>query len=180
MKFSGPSSGEAAQSRAQHGINVFSPPKRNSWRKEFLPKFENPIIRVLIIAVTISFGVGALERLSFESPGIVVAILLAMGLAFWKERKAGAEFDVLNTSSDDVPVKVMRDGVTTSALKDVVVADVVLLDQGDEVFADERLLYRPSSQVKRRLQELNQDWLRRTRPLLPMGVSHQLPSIGGK
>ncbi len=149
MKLSGLSAAEVAQSRAQHGPNVLTPPVRIPWWQEFLSKFEDPVIRILIIAAVISLGVGALEgHFSIESVGIVIAILLATGLAFWNERKANAEFDVLNTTSDDVPVKVMRDGgVTTVARKDVVVGDVIILDQGDEVPADARVLEATSLEV---------------------------------
>ena len=149
MKISGLSASEVAQSRAQHGLNVLTPPARIPWWQEFLSKFEDPVIRILIIAAVISFGVGALERhFSIESVGIVIAILLATGLAFWNERKANAEFDVLNTTSDDVAVKVMRDGgVTTVPRKEVVVGDVVLLDQGDEIPADGLLLEATSLEV---------------------------------
>ena len=149
MKITGLSSAEVTQSRAQHGVNVLTPPARIPWWQEFLSKFEDPVIRILIIAAVISMGVGALEgHFSIESVGIVIAILLATGLAFWNERKANAEFDVLNTTSDDVAVKVMRDGgVTTVARKDVVVGDVVILDQGDEVPADARLLEATSLEV---------------------------------
>ena len=149
MKISGLSSAEVAQSRAQHGVNVLTPPARIPWWQEFVSKFEDPVIRILIIAAVISMGVGALEgHFSIESVGIVIAILLATGLAFWNERKANAEFDVLNTTSDDVAVKVMRDGgVTTVPRKDIVVGDVVILDQGDEVPADARLLEATSLEV---------------------------------
>ncbi|RYX81493.1 calcium-translocating P-type ATPase, PMCA-type [bacterium] len=145
----GLSADQVAQSRAQHGVNVLTPPERDPWWKEFLSKFEDPVIRILIIAAAISFGVGALEKkFSFESIGIVVAILLATGLAFWNERKANAEFDVLNTTSDEVPVKVMRDGsITTVGRKDVVVGDIVLLDQGDEIPADGHILEATSLEV---------------------------------
>ena len=145
----GLSTQQVAQSRAQHGENVLTPPPRIPWWQEFLSKFEDPVIRILIIAAVISFGVGLLEKhISIESIGIVIAILLATGLAFWNERKANAEFDVLNTTSDEVAVKVMRDGgITTVGRKEIVVGDIVLLDQGDEVPADGLLLEATSLEV---------------------------------
>ncbi len=149
MKLTGLTSPQVQQSRQQHGANVLTPPPRIPWWQEFLSKFEDPVIRILMIAAAISFGIGLLEgHLSIESIGIVIAILLATGLAFWNERKANAEFDVLNTTSDDVLVKVMRDGgITTTARKDVVVGDVVILDQGDEIPADGRVLEATSLEV---------------------------------
>lgn len=138
MNQTGLTSAQVEQSRQQNGVNMLTPPPRIPWWQEFLSKFEDPVIRILIIAAVISFGVGLLEKhISIESIGIVIAILLATGLAYWNESKANAEFDVLNTTSDDVAVKVMRDGgITTVARKEIVVGDIVLLDQGDEVPAD--------------------------------------------
>ena len=71
-----------------------------------------------MIAAVISFGVGALEhKFSYESLGIVVAILQVRALTFWNEHKANAEFDVL--------FKVMRVGGIMTAGRDTVVGDVV-------------------------------------------------------
>jgi Ca2+-transporting ATPase len=140
MQLTGLTSQQVEQNRQQFGANVLTPPPRIPWWQEFFSKFEDPVIRILIIAAVISLVVGLLDRpphLSIESIGIVIAILLSTGLAFWNERKANAEFDVLNTTSDEVAVKVMRDGgITTVGRKEIVVGDVVLLDQGDEVPAD--------------------------------------------
>ncbi|PQV62933.1 Ca2+-transporting ATPase [Abditibacterium utsteinense] len=149
MKLTGLTSQQVEQSRATHGANMLTPPPRIPWWQEFLSKFEDPVIRILIIAALISFGVGLLEKhISIESIGIVIAILLATGLAFWNERKANAEFDVLNTTSDEVAVKVMRDGgITTVGRKEIVVGDVVLLDQGDEIPADGHVLEATSLEV---------------------------------
>ncbi|RYG71349.1 haloacid dehalogenase, partial [bacterium] len=149
MKLTGLTSQQVQQSREQHGANVLTPPPRIPWWQEFLSKFEDPVIRILMIAAAISFGIGLLEKhISLESIGIVIAILLATGLAYWNESKANAEFDVLNTTSDDVLVKVMRDGgITTAMRKDIVVGDVVILDQGDEVPADAHVIEATSLEV---------------------------------
>jgi len=70
-----------------------------------------------------------------------VAILLATGLGFYFEAKAGKEFDVLNRVNDDEPVQVLRNGTATEVPKrDVVVGDIVYLNTGNEVPADGTLL----------------------------------------
>lgn len=144
----GLSTQQVAHSRAQHGGNVLTPPERDPWWRD-LSKFEDPVIRILIIAAVVAGVVNALEKNPpFESLGIVAAILLATGLAFWNERKANSEFDVLNTTSDEVPVKVLRGGgITTTPRCQVVVGDIVILDQGDEVPADGRILEATSLEV---------------------------------
>ena len=145
---SGLTSVQVAESRARHGANVLTPPARDPWWKLYLEKFDDPVIRILIIAGLLSFGVGFTHGEYYEGIGIVIAVLLATGLAFINEYRASAEFDLLNQTSDDVPVKVLRDGAyTTVPRRDVVVGDVVLLSQGDEVPADGRLLESVALQV---------------------------------
>ncbi|HEX2211820.1 MAG TPA: calcium-translocating P-type ATPase, PMCA-type [Longimicrobium sp.] len=144
----GLTSAEVAESRARHGANVLTPPERDPWWKLYLEKFDDPVIRILIIAGLLSFGVGFTHGEYYEGIGIVIAVLLATGLAFINEYRANAEFDLLNQTSDDVPVKVLRDGAYTTVLRrDVVVGDVVLLSQGDEVPADGRLVESVALQV---------------------------------
>lgn len=102
MNHTGLTSQQVEQSRAQNGVNRLTPPPRVPGWQEFLSKFEDPVIRILIIAAVISFCVGLLERhISIESIVIVVAILLATGLAPWNESKANAEFGALNWASDE-------------------------------------------------------------------------------
>ncbi|HLL47108.1 MAG TPA: HAD-IC family P-type ATPase, partial [Longimicrobiaceae bacterium] len=131
-----------------HGANVLTPPERDPWWKLYLEKFDDPVIRILIIAGLLSFGVGFTHGEYYEGIGIVIAVLLATGLAFVNEYRANTEFDLLNQTSDDVPVKVLRDGAYTMVpRRDVVAGDVVLLSQGDEVPADGRLVESVALQV---------------------------------
>jgi Ca2+-transporting ATPase len=145
---SGLTTAQVVESRARHGANVLTPPERDPWWKLYLEKFDDPVIRILIIAGLLSFGVGFTHGEYYEGIGIVIAVLLATGLAFINEYRANAEFELLNQTNDEVPVKVVRDrGYTTVARRDVVVGDVVLLAQGDEVPADGTLVESVSLQV---------------------------------
>ena len=102
-------------SRRDHGSNVLTPPERDPWWKLYLSKFDDPVIRILIIAAAIAIVVGAAEgHVAPEGVGIVIAIFLATYLAFWNEHRASKEFDVLNRTNDDVPVKAYRDGRVTT------------------------------------------------------------------
>ncbi len=128
---------EVEQSRAQHGINVLTPPEREPWWKLYLEKFEDPVIRILIIAAVITIAVGFVDGHFAEGVGIVIAIFLATTLAFVNEYRAAREFDVLSQVHDDLPVQVIRSGAyTTVPRKDLVVGDIVLLEEGEEVPAD--------------------------------------------
>lgn len=125
---------EVENSRAKHGRNVLTPPKKDPWWKLLLHKFDDPIIRILLIAAVFALFVGYFEGHYTEGLGIVAAIMLATLMAFINEFKASKEFDALNTVNDETPTKVIRDGnVTTIPMSEVVVGDIVLVETGDEV-----------------------------------------------
>src|SRR5688500_697916 len=109
-RFAGLSAAEVEQSRRQHGWNILTPPARDPWRTPFLEAFDDPVIRILMIAAFIAIAVGAVHGALIEGVGIIIAILLATTLAFINEYKAAREFDILNRVNDDTPVKVIRDG----------------------------------------------------------------------
>src|SRR5205807_952633 len=68
-------------------------------------------------------------------------VILATGVAFLSEYKSDREFEVLNAHKDSLRVKVIRDGgVRTVPLEEVCVGDAVVLEMGDEIPADGRLV----------------------------------------
>ena len=147
--FSGLSDAQVAESRQKHGANTLTPPKKDPLWKQFLEKFGDPLIIVLLIAgfssVGISlyeyFGLGESAEVFFEPVGIFIAIFLATGLAFYFELQADKEFSILNQVNDDEPVEVIRNGnVTQVPRRDIVVGDVVVLNTGEEIPADAVLL----------------------------------------
>lgn len=141
MPFQGLSSEQVNINRQKYGSNILTPPQREPWWKLFLEKFQDPVIRILMIAAVIAISVGIVEGEYAEGLGIVAAILLATTLAFVNEYKASQEFDILNSVYDEVVVKVIRNGsFTTIPRKDLVVDDVVYLEQGEEVQADGEIL----------------------------------------
>ncbi len=145
---SGLTSGQAEQSRREHGANLLTPPKREPLWRLFLKKFGDPIIRILLIAALLSFLISIRSGEVFETAGIIFAILLATGISFWFEADAGKKFDLLNKVNDQLPVKVIRDGSITEIFRsDVVVGDVVILDTGEEVPADGDLILAVSLSV---------------------------------
>ena len=144
----GLTSEEVEARRKQYGANVLTPPKRDPWWKLYLEKFDDPVIRILIIAAVIAIGVGIVEGQFAEGVGILVAISLATTLAFFNEYQAAREFDILNKVSDDVAVKVIRDGAYTSVpRKDLVVDDLVLVELGEECPADGELVEAVSLEI---------------------------------
>ncbi|MBQ5895678.1 MAG: calcium-translocating P-type ATPase, PMCA-type [Bacteroidaceae bacterium] len=156
-KIYGLTSQQVEESRRKYGENVLTPPARESLWKKFLEKFEDPIIRILLIAWLLSMVISCVhcwgpENAGFsaflEPIGIFFAIVLASGIGFIFEVKAARAFEVLNTVNDDVMVTVKRDGkVQEISRKEVVVGDIVILNTGDEVPADGVLLQAQSLQI---------------------------------
>jgi len=146
--YTGLSSAQVIESRKKYGSNLLTPPKRESLWKLFLEKFEDPIIRILLIAAFLSLGIAFVHQEFAETIGIFCAIFLATGVAFWFEMDANKKFDILNQVNDDTLIKVVRNGnVSEIPKKDIVVSDIVLLGTGEEVPADGELLEAISLQI---------------------------------
>ncbi len=132
---------QVIESRKKYGQNVLTPPKKESVWRLFLEKFNDPIIRVLLVAAVLSLVISVIENEYAETIGIFFAIILATGVGFWFEYDASRKFDMLNRTSDDVMVKVRREGsVREVPRSEVVVGDIVILDTGEEVPADGDLI----------------------------------------
>ena len=147
--YTGLTDAQVLESRRKNGANVLTPPEKEPLWKQFLEKFGDPLIIILMIAGALSIGISCYEffglgqgaAVFFEPVGIFVAILLATGLAFYFELQADKEFTILNQVNDDEPVEVFRNGNTTQIpRKDIVVGDIVILNTGEEVPADSELL----------------------------------------
>ncbi len=139
--YKGLSDKQVTESRAKHGSNDLTPPKRESWVILLLSKFNDPIIKLLLFATLLSFITGYFHGSVVESLGILLAVFLATFLSFINEHKAGKEFDILNQINDTTQVKVYRNGNVTQIPKNqLVVGDIVIVTQGDEIPADGKLL----------------------------------------
>ena len=132
---------EVEKSRAEHGNNIITPPKDDSAWKLLLEKFQDPIIRILLLAAVLSLAIGFVHRDFTESIGIICAIILATCVGFWFEWDAQRRFRRLNQVNDDISVKVMREGsIREIPRRDVVVGDVVYIEGGETVPADGELV----------------------------------------
>lgn len=154
--YTGLTTSEVVENRRKYGENRLTPPQKVSLWRLFLEKFKDPIIAILLTALVFSFGIsmyhfmGDSEGLSvfLEPVGILFAILLATGVAFYFEHQANKQFEVLNKVNDDVHYKVIREGNIVQVLKwEIVVGDIVLLETGEEVPADGLLVEAVSLQI---------------------------------
>ena len=147
--YKGLTDAQVLESRAKHGENSLSSVEGEPLWKQFLEKFTDPIIIILLVALVFSFGVSTYEYMvhnegfdAFLEPiGILFAVLLATGVAFYFEHKANKQFEILNQVNDEIYYKVIRNEHITQVLKkDIVVGDIVILETGEEVPADGELL----------------------------------------
>lgn len=140
---------QVIESRNRSGANVLTPPVREPWWRQFLSKFDDPVIRILMIAAVLAIVAGVSEGKYTEGVGIILAILLATTLAFVNEFKANKEFDILNKVNDDVPVKTVRGGRYLAVpRRDLVVGDIALIEIGEEIPCDGTVLQSMSFQVE--------------------------------
>ena len=103
-------------SREKYGRNELTPPAKTPLWKLFLEKFEDPIIRILLIAWILSIGVASYQVATgvegidafLEPTGILIAILLATGIGFAFEVSANRKFEIINQIGDESLIKVVR------------------------------------------------------------------------
>jgi len=134
----GLSTSSVVELRRKFGSNAMTPPVREPLWKQYLQKFDDPIIRILLLAVGISTVVSLIKGSGLlDTIGIIIAVLLATGIAFFNEYRSSREFDVLNAHRDDVAIKVIRDSHPVSVpSREIVVGDLILLEAGDAIPAD--------------------------------------------
>ncbi|MDL2277085.1 calcium-translocating P-type ATPase, PMCA-type [Parabacteroides sp. OttesenSCG-928-G07] len=148
---------QVEENRRLFGENTLTPPPKKSLWSLFFEKFDDPIIRILLVAWLLSLIIAGVHcwgpegegfKAFLEPIGIFFAILLATGVGFAFEVKANRAFDILNTVNDDISVKVIREGnITQIPRKEVVKDDIIVLETGEEIPADGKLLEAVSMQV---------------------------------
>jgi Ca2+-transporting ATPase len=108
-------------------------------RAQWVPSLLFGTALVVLIAGALAEGRESLNLI--EGMAVMVAVILATGVAFLSEYKSDREFEVLNAQKASLDVKVQRGGeFHTVPLEGVVVGDAVILETGDEVPADGRLV----------------------------------------
>ncbi len=148
IKREGLNSEQVIASRAKYGENVLTPPKKTSIWKLYIDKYKDPIIEILLVAAAVSLVLAFVNHDFMETIGIFLAIFLATTVGFYFELDAAKKFNVLTAMNDDQPVKVRREGkVTEIPRREVVVGDIIIMEPGDEVPADARLVSATNLQI---------------------------------
>ena len=132
----GLTAGDATARLAKHGANVLDVAQRRSWLAILIHQFRSLIVLLLLVAAAIALAMGDRS----ESIAILVVIVLNALIGFGTESKAARALDSLRSQA--IPVaRVRRDGAELQIpARDVVPGDLVLLNAGDRVPADARVV----------------------------------------
>lgn len=127
----------------QHGANVLQEGKKKTALQVFLSQFADLLVIILIIAALISLVSGNIE----STIVIIAVIILNAILGTAQHLKAEKSLESLKSLSSP-SAKVIRDGIKIEInSKDVVPGDIVVLEAGDLVVADGRIINNYSLQV---------------------------------
>ena len=152
----GLSSEEAAKRLEANGKNKLAAAKGKSLIRRFFEQLADPMTIILLVAAAISGGLAAYE--SYAHPGegegfadviiILIVVIINAVLGVYQESKAEKAIEALQEMSAATS-KVLRDGkVQIVHSEDLVVGDIILLEAGDAVPADARILENASLKVE--------------------------------
>eukprot|EP01125_Pyxidicula_operculata_P013893 TRINITY_DN4607_c0_g1_i1.p1 TRINITY_DN4607_c0_g1~~TRINITY_DN4607_c0_g1_i1.p1 ORF type:complete len:947 (-),score=285.47 TRINITY_DN4607_c0_g1_i1:192-3032(-) len=141
--YTGLTDSEVQQSRKEYGKNELPPPKIETFWEKLMENFEDPLIKILCVALVITVILSFLGYAEwFEGVGIAVAVFLATFVATFSEYKNEESFQRLQEQASRAKNTVIRNGQVASILvTDVVRGDYVILQAGDKVPADGRLIH---------------------------------------
>ena len=139
----GLSEAEARARLERYGRNELTAEKPvPAWRK-FLSQFQDVLVILLLIATTISAGLWLFEResaLPYEAIAIFAVVLLNAVMGYIQESRAEEAVAALRQMSA-AHANVIRDGERQSiTAADVVPGDIILIEEGDTIPADARLI----------------------------------------
>ena len=145
----GLSTQEAEARLAANGKNKLAEAKKDSLLKRFVNQLMDPMILILLAAAAISGVLAVVEGESFADVIIILAVVIVNAvLGVYQENKAEKAIEALQEMSAATS-KVLRDGkIQTVHSEDLVVGDIVLLEAGDAVPADGRLIENASLKVE--------------------------------
>ena len=142
-------SSEAEKRLSADGKNKLKEPEKDSLFKKLMQQFADPMIIILIVAAAIS---GVTSFYSGESFADVIIILFVVVinaiLGVYQESKAEKAIEALQEMASATS-KVYRDGkITTVKSEDLVKGDIVILEAGDAVPADGRIIQCASMKIE--------------------------------
>ena len=139
MELKGLTLQQVEESRKKNGANTLTQVPPDPLWKKILEGFKDPMIMILLVALVVQvvlFFLGQAEW--FEPVGILIAILIANGVASISENKQEGKASALKAEEEAKEMaKVVRDGKLEEIhVSEVVVGDIVYLQAGDKIPAD--------------------------------------------
>ncbi len=138
---------EVNLSKQKYGVNTLKKPKRKTLFKRIIEACLDPMLIILEIACVITFGVNLGKEFGgtggdfYECFGILFAVIISVFLTVLMEGKSQKAFELLERASENIFVKVKRNGeITVVSQSEIVVGDIILLQSGDKIVADGRLI----------------------------------------
>ena len=128
---------EVNESRKRYGINKITNKKSNTLLNMIIQSLNDPIVKILLIALGIKVLIIFNKTDLYETIGIAIAIFLSSFISVISEYGSEKAFDKLNEENNSIDVKVIRNYKKEIInIEDVVVGDYIILEQGDKVPAD--------------------------------------------
>ncbi|MDE5984095.1 MAG: cation-translocating P-type ATPase [Eubacterium sp.] len=142
-------SSEAKKRLEKNGKNKLAEGKKESLIIKFLKQFADPMIIILIVAAVISAVTAAIGGEGFADVFIIMfVVILNAILGVWQEDKAEKAIEALQEIAAATS-KVIRDGkLTDIKSEDLVIGDVIVLEAGDSVPADCRIISCASMKIE--------------------------------
>jgi len=133
---------EVEASRTQHGSNAVASQETETFWDKLLGNLKDPIIIILVVALLITLLLWLLGYAEwYEGVGIAFAVAIATLVATWSEHSNEQSFQKLMEEASLIVVKTFRNGhLTEISINELVVDDYVLLQPGDTVPTDGRLI----------------------------------------
>ena len=135
------------KNKALYGLNQITKKKKQSLILKIFSALKEPMLLILLFGFVLALGVNLGKYLKTgygdfaECFGILFAVVLSVCITLIMEGSSEKAFELLNNLYDNVKVKVIRNGsVISIGQKEVVVGDVLLVESGDKIVADGRLI----------------------------------------
>ncbi len=138
---------QVEKSRGTYGSNSFISQSHESLAKKIWDASTEPMLLMLIFAAIITLAVNITRYFTggeynfLECVGIFAAIALSVVITIITEGKSAKAFEALNKINEDTLIKVIRNGEPQLVTqREIVVGDIVMVETGDKIVADGRLL----------------------------------------
>ena len=138
---------QVEESRSKYGSNSFAAQAHESLAKRIWDASTEPMLLMLIFAAIITLAVNITryfrggEYNFLECVGIFAAIALSVVITIITEGKSAKAFEALNRINEDALIKVIRNGEPQLVTqKEIVVGDIIMVETGDKIVADGRLI----------------------------------------